>query len=82
MQLSFVDESNYLREWIEFHLMVGVDRFVLYDNGSEDNSREILDPYVAGGIVTLLPWAGFGQTRISLPMLMLQEIARLGGSPS
>ena len=57
----FRDELNYLREWIEFHLMVGVDRFVLYDNGSEDNSREILDPYIAGGIVTLLPWAGFSQ---------------------
>ena len=29
----FKDEAPYLLEWIAFHKMVGVDLFVLYDNG-------------------------------------------------
>ena len=26
------DEAPYLREWIEFHRLVGVEHFFLYDN--------------------------------------------------
>ncbi len=40
-----------LREWIEYHRIVGVERFYLYDNGSTDNSREMLQPYIDKGIV-------------------------------
>ena len=39
-------------EWIEFHRLVGVERFFLYDNGSTDDHREVLAPYVEEGIVT------------------------------
>ena len=28
------DDAEYLPEWIEFHRLVGVERFFLYDNGS------------------------------------------------
>ena len=28
---------RYLREWIEFHRLVGVERFFLYNNGSTDD---------------------------------------------
>ena len=45
------DEAPYLREWIEFHRLVGVERFFLYDNRSADDHREVLAPYVASGIV-------------------------------
>jgi len=37
----FKDEAPYLPEWIEFHRLVGVERFFLYDNGSGDAG----DPY-------------------------------------
>ena len=30
----FKDEAPYLLEWLAFHRMIGVDLFVLYDNGS------------------------------------------------
>jgi Glycosyltransferase family 92 len=53
------DEGPYLREWLEFHRLVGVDHFYLYDNGSTDDSVRILEPYVRAGIVDLVPWPRF-----------------------
>jgi hypothetical protein len=51
----FRGEAPYLREWLEFHRLVGVERFVLYDNNPQpDGSAEILAPYVAAGIVELI----------------------------
>jgi hypothetical protein len=50
------DEGPYLREWVEFHRLVGVERFFLYDNRSADDHREALAPYVADGSVTLHDW--------------------------
>jgi hypothetical protein len=50
------DEAPYLREWVEFHRPVGVERFFLYDNLSSDEHREVLAPYVADGSVTIHDW--------------------------
>ena len=50
------DEAPYLREWVEFHRLVGVERFFLYDNRSGDEHREVLAPYVADGSVTIHDW--------------------------
>ena len=50
------DEAPYLREWIEFHRLVGVERFYLYDNNSVDDHREQLAPYVDEGIVVPHDW--------------------------
>lgn len=52
----FKNEAPYLREWIEFNHIVGVDHFFLYNNNSEDNYEEIIEPYVKKGIVTLIQW--------------------------
>ncbi len=46
----------FLREWIEFHILVGVEHFYLYNNFSEDNYLEVLQPYIESGIVTLTDW--------------------------
>lgn len=54
--LKFKNVASYLPEWIEFHLMMGVEHFYLYDNNSTDNPREILEPYLREGIVTLHHW--------------------------
>ena len=50
------DEAPYLREWIELHRLVGVERFYLYNNLSTDDHREVLAPYVASGVVALTDW--------------------------
>lgn len=54
-KLSFVaivkNEAPYIIEWIEFHKLVGVDKFYIYDNESSDNLKELLQPYIKSGIV-------------------------------
>lgn len=53
------DEAVYLKEWVEFHRIVGVERFFLYDNFSVDDHREVLAPYLDEGIVVLREWPVF-----------------------
>jgi hypothetical protein len=55
----FKGEDEYLREWIEFHRIVGVEHFFLYDNADSAASRAILAPYVEERIVTYTPFAEF-----------------------
>ena len=45
------NEGPYLKEWLDFHILVGVEKFYLYDNESTDNTRDVLAPYIARGIV-------------------------------
>ena len=40
------NEAPYIKEWIEYHRLVGVERFYIYDNESTDNVKEILKPYI------------------------------------
>jgi hypothetical protein len=47
------DHASYLREWLEFHRLMGIERFYLYDNGSTDEHLDVLGPYLADGTVTL-----------------------------
>jgi glycosyl transferase family 92 len=50
------NEGAYLREWIEFHRLVGVEKFFLYDNRSTDDHAELLAPYIADGSVEMTSW--------------------------
>lgn len=52
----FQNEADYLREWIEFHKLVGVKHFYLYNNLSTDHYRKILKPYIQSGEVELIDW--------------------------
>lgn len=52
----FKDEAPFLKEWIEYHRIIGVDHFYLYNNFSTDNYKEILSPYIEKNIVTLIDW--------------------------
>ena len=45
------NEGNYIKEWIDYHLLIGVDVFYIFDNESTDNTLEILKPYIDKGIV-------------------------------
>jgi Glycosyltransferase family 92 len=50
------DEAPYLKEWIEFHRLVGVEKFFLYDNKSADGHLGVLEPYIEAGIVVFHDW--------------------------
>jgi hypothetical protein len=52
------NETPYIAEWIEYHLLAGVQRFYIYDNESTDNLREFLDPYIREGVVEYLLFPG------------------------
>lgn len=52
----FRDESDYMKEWLDFHLLIGVQHFYLYDNRSKDNIMEVLQPYIDKKLVTYNYW--------------------------
>jgi len=49
----FQHEAAWLKEWIEFHRMIGVEHFYLYNNLSNDDYLSVLQPYISKGIVEL-----------------------------
>ncbi|WP_072065319.1 glycosyltransferase family 2 protein [Pluralibacter gergoviae] len=48
------NESEYLIEWISYHLSIGVDCFYLANNNSDDNTEEILKTLQRKGVVKYL----------------------------
>ena len=50
------DEAPFLLEWLEFHKIVGVQRFYLYENGSGEDIAGIAQPYLDSGEVILHDW--------------------------
>jgi len=53
LSTHFKNDAPYLKEWIEFHLMVGVEKFYLWNNESTDDYMSILQPYINKKIVHL-----------------------------
>ncbi len=49
----FRDEARFLKEWIEYHRLIGVEHFYLYNDNSRDNFKEVLNPYIKAGVVEL-----------------------------
>jgi len=52
------NEGHYLKEWLDYHLLAGVDHFYLYDNDSTDNQAAVAAPYVEAGLVDYFPTPG------------------------
>lgn len=52
----FRDDAEFLKEWIDFHRLQGVEHFYLYNNLSEDHYQEVLKPYIDQKIVSLIEW--------------------------
>lgn len=52
----FRNTAPYLKEWVEYHHMIGVDHFWLYNDASTDNWEEVLRPYIKKGIVEVFYW--------------------------
>ena len=53
------NEGPYFKEWIEWHLSQGVDKFYIYDNESTDGTKDILKPYIEQGVVEYKYWPGY-----------------------
>ena len=52
------NEGPYIKEWLDYHLLAGVNHFYIYDNESPDNQKEVLQPYIDAGIVTYIFYPG------------------------
>lgn len=48
----YKNEAKYLLEWIEYHLMIGVQHFYLYNNLSNDHHKSLIEPYINNGIIS------------------------------
>lgn len=49
-------EDLYLKEWIDYHMKMGVDHFYLYDNNDDDSTLKALQHYIEDGVVELTAW--------------------------
>ncbi|CAM9299935.1 unnamed protein product, partial [Hapterophycus canaliculatus] len=49
------DRGRYLPEWVAYHWAMGVDEIDIYDDGSVDDTREVLEPFIRAGIVNYRP---------------------------
>ncbi|MGB0177753.1 MAG: glycosyltransferase family 2 protein [Owenweeksia sp.] len=58
------NEAAILEEWVLYHLAAGIEHFMIWDDHSTDNSREILKPYEEAGIVQ---WLDFPYPRFTVP---------------
>ena len=58
------DEGPYLREWLSYHRLIGVERFYIYDNESRDDTRKLLEPWIERGLVIYRYVAG---SRMQMP---------------
>lgn len=59
----FHNEARFLKEWIEYNRLIGVDHFWLYNNESEDDYAAILEPYIKAGVVELFNWPTNGEKK-------------------
>jgi tetratricopeptide (TPR) repeat protein len=48
------DENDYLSEWLDYHILMGVDRFYIYDNESQISLRKTLENYIERGWVVVV----------------------------
>lgn len=55
------NEAPYIQEWIEFHRLIGITKFYIFDNDSEDELKEKLKFYISEGIVELHRISGTGK---------------------
>ena len=53
------NEALYIAEWIEYHSLIGVEHFYIYDNDSTDELALVLRPYLLDGRATLIVWPVF-----------------------
>ena len=58
MALKVRDEGDILEANLRFHHALGVDHFVVTDNGSTDETTGILGRYEKAGLVTVINETG------------------------
>ena len=73
------NEASDLDEWLEFHCMMGVEHFYIYNNGSTDGTAEKLQQSPHADRITVIDWANFlsGWEGVAGPFGRMQRLAML-----
>ena len=50
------NEARFLPEFIAHHKIIGAEHFYFYNNNSEDTPEAVLNPFIARGLATIIPW--------------------------
>lgn len=59
------DEDEYLKEWVDYHSLIGVEHFYIYDNCSRISIAQTLAQEVARGLVTVIYTPGTSRQMIA-----------------
>jgi hypothetical protein len=61
MSTIVYNEDKYIIQWIEFHMNIGITRFIIYDNTDKKKTNSdlpnLLEKYIKKGIVLLIKWS-------------------------
>src|SRR6185295_2887675 len=52
----FNNEAKFIKEWIEYHKLIGIDHFYLYNISSSDRYMKEINSYIKEGLITLIHW--------------------------
>ncbi|MEA1651326.1 glycosyltransferase family 2 protein [Nitrospirillum sp. BR 11164] len=50
------NEGAFLLEWVAYYRLMGIERFVIYNNGSTDDTRAVLDRIAGRAGITVIDW--------------------------
>lgn len=71
----FQNEDRFLKEWLDFYRVLGVEHFYLFNNLSEDDYQEVLKPYIQAGLVELHDWPYVSQPGNKVDWTKIQSAA-------
>ncbi len=78
------DEAPFLLEWIAYHRALGVEHFLIGDNGGDDGTSELLQALAAAGVIRRTDWLGvralqksFYETSIPLMVDLVDVVAMI-----
>ncbi len=77
MSTMVYNEDNYIIQWIKYHMLLGITRFIIYDNSKahdgvsyhsvekKSNLNAVLKEYIENKVVCLIDWPYFKRLRNS-----------------
>ena len=73
------NEGPYILEWVAYHRAIGIDNFLIYTNGCEDGTSEILDRLQEMGVLQHRnndDWKGNSPQQYALNRSLKEEVIR------
>lgn len=69
------DEEGFLSEYVAYYIIHGINHIIFYDDGSTDNSKNELKPWIDSGYVTIkTDWEGYlGKSAVTWGKQMHQK---------